>query len=196
MKRFALSFLFGTFGSLAAAERVTWDQLRFDRTEALRGPARITVVTQAGRTVSARKFAFHADRVELWDRTNNAVRVERTEVGEVRVNRRGRYLRRVASIARFPLIAYREACCNPELMTATTAMSGVIWSYSAASAPFYLAAEGVLLVKPVRMFTIVHVPAPTSASPSTPAGRRDTPRDAPPPDTPYSSETSSQSRRP
>lgn len=145
--------------SLRAAEKVPWDKLI-----GLAEDGTIDAITHDGRKHHARTLWLDPGSAELTDPDGNKVVLSRNDVKriEVRMGRpRKHYLHHIAESAKFPVylaelgLGSDEALALP-LFVPWVTIAVPTWAYTVASAPFFLAAEGIsLLASHTYAFEIV-----------------------------------------
>jgi hypothetical protein len=146
-------------GSVQAAEKIRWEDLQ-ERLYQLGELRSVNVVTRDGIKHHANRLTMAADHLSLYDH-QNIQDVLRHDVLRVEIRRRKRYCQHigenvylsvvlpVASLAEFAHNCEAGICVWGLLLTPP------LWAYTAASAPVFLAADGVFLLVPAKTFEIV-----------------------------------------
>ncbi|HLM98000.1 MAG TPA: hypothetical protein VK335_01875 [Bryobacteraceae bacterium] len=154
-----------SLGGAQAGEKISWDQLA-DRVASQSTTAgvvenrSVAVITIDGRAHHTRKLCIDTEGVKL-DHGSRPVEVLlRRDVSRIEIRQRGRYIRRITYNAEMALFVACVGFSADEggggpLALLSPVVSIPFWAYTAASAPVFLAAEGVALFRPARVFEIM-----------------------------------------
>jgi hypothetical protein len=82
------------------------------------------------------------------------------QISRIEVRKIRRYSENILGAAAAPLVLAIFACADSThgapCVIGYTAVFSPIWAYAAVSAPFYLAADGVSLFRPPKVYVLVH----------------------------------------
>jgi len=152
-------------GAAHAAEKLRYDEIRlrlgappFDPVLTYRG---FTVVTQDGKKYSGRRLRLDPDHVRIFQ-SKSFQDVPAANLARIEIRQAWRYVHHIVNSATFPL-AGAGVC---ELTTANWSANlcvGVVLTivtppalaYTAASAPFFLAADAIAFLIPKKVYEII-----------------------------------------
>ena len=154
------ALLVAGLGPIEAAEKIRWEDLqrRFGGTsdrEGLVEHRSVDVITRDGRKHHTRRLLIDNDRVRLDGHRKMEV-LPRQEIRRIEIRQIGRYFHRITDSAIIPLLgAAMVSDDDPLAALVLLPMLSPVWAYTAATAPFFLAADGVAFFIPPRTFEIV-----------------------------------------
>jgi hypothetical protein len=147
-----------------AAEKIHEDEItkRIAPVGTVIAPRGFTIVTLDGRSYHGRSLEIEHDALRI-SLVRTSERIPFAQVARVEISQCGRFSHHIVDAAVFPLSGSALSCSlmgeSPLGMacfvTMTAALSPV-WGYAAASAPFYLIADGVGCILPPKVYEIVH----------------------------------------
>ncbi len=146
-------------GSVQAAEKVRWEHLQ-ERVRLLGESRSVTVITRDGSRHSAQRMEISFSEIALFDDSKMAA-VPRQDVARIEVRQRKRYYRHISENLAASILIPAFSCggdpfdLNPAICALGIAISPPLWAYTAASAPAFIAADGVAFLKPAKIFEIV-----------------------------------------
>ncbi len=155
----AMVLMAAGLGSLQAAEKIHWEDLQ-QRLYQLGELRTVNVVTRDGQKHQAIMLTVAADDLTLYDR-ENVKDVPRQDVARVEIRQRKRYYRHigdnVSMSAWLPLVALVEFAYGREAGICIWGLLATppLLAYTIASAPVFLAADGVVYLKPAKTFEVV-----------------------------------------
>lgn len=171
--RTSTQFLATAFGLCAAiglgqaSEKIGFEQFR-DR---LGGPGTMlayrafTVVTLDGKKHKGRRLRLEPDHVRIFHMDNSWEDLPGIELSRVEIRQARRFSHHISDSAEIPLLAAAMGCggmsweptpMSPWCMATIVVITSPVWAYTAASAPFILAADTVTLFIPPKVYEIVH----------------------------------------
>jgi hypothetical protein len=142
-----------------AAEKIRWEDLQnsLGKLGEYRG---VNVVTRDGQKYQAAVLTVAADHLGLYDR-QNVKDVPRQDVARVEIRQRKRYYRHigdnVSMSAWLPLVSLVEFAygCEAGICIWGLLATPPLLAYTIASAPVFLAADGMAFLKPATVFELV-----------------------------------------
>lgn len=144
-------------GSGHAAEKVRLDDLQVRYLGRVENRS-VKVITRDGRKYQTRRLVILDDGLWLDDGHNKLQALPRHEVGRIEIGRGRYYSRHIAENAGLAeMIAgggFAGPIDGPASLFALV-LSTPFWAYTAASAPVFLAADGVAFLIPPKVFEIV-----------------------------------------
>jgi len=152
-----------------AAEKIRYEELQ--SRAALHGDSlghrRFKVTTLDGKVHGGQDFTVEPDRLRILLRDNTWRDLPNAQVSKIEIRKKGGYAHKILEIGQLPIALPLIACEGENrkarcLVTSTVIFSPVVlafspvWAYTAATAPFYLAAEGISRLSSPQIFQIVH----------------------------------------
>lgn len=145
-------------GSIQAAEKIRWEDLqkRFQQGKELR----VNVITRDGKKHHATTVAMSATEISLNDR-GKIETLERQNVERVEIKERKRYYRHIGENAALsvalPVVSLIETAygCEAGICVWGLLLTPPMVAYTAASAPVFLAADGVAFLLPPKAYDVV-----------------------------------------
>jgi hypothetical protein len=152
-------------GAAQAAEKISWSQLTDRMASQFRSAGwvedrGVTVITSGGKAHHTRRLFVDTKGVKL-DHGDRPMEVlPRNEISRIEIRQRGRYVHRIAYNAEMALFVACVGFSADEggggpLALLSPVVSIPFWAYTIATAPGFLAAEGVALFRPARVFEIM-----------------------------------------
>lgn len=120
------------------------------------------VTTVDGKEYRGRKLGLEYSHLRVFRSENQWDDVPSEEVARIEVRQGGRFFHHVANSAVFPVAmgmlfwGAESGHAPPVCATIFTAFFSPEWAYTAATAPFYLAADGIAFLIPPKVFEIIH----------------------------------------
>jgi hypothetical protein len=155
-------------GSMEAAEKIRYEEIPrhlapFGSVLRYRG---FNVVTIDGQEHRGRELRLDSDHVRVYYPKSNED-IPGHQISRIEISQRGRFFHHIVDSAVLPVLAGVLPCVDlmgnsssPKcLMIATpllTALFSPIWAYTAATGPFFLAADGIAFLLPPKVYEIVH----------------------------------------
>ena len=124
-----------------------------------------TVVTLDGKKHKGRRIRFEFDHVRIFHLNNSWEDLPGDQISRIEIRQAGRYSHHILESAEAPLLFAALGCAGLSSDSASaflgcmiplTAIFSPAWAYTAASAPFILAADAVTLFIPPKVYEIVH----------------------------------------
>jgi hypothetical protein len=153
-------------GTCEAAEKIRYEEIPnrlgpFDSVLAYRG---FRVVTLDGKTHSGRRLRLEWDHVRIFHRNNTWEDLPGKQIARIEISQGGRFFHKIVDGVEAALLIPALACSESDstvgcMVGASALLSPLIapiWAYSAVTAPFYLAADGVAFLVPPKVYEIVH----------------------------------------
>jgi hypothetical protein len=151
-------------GAAQAGEKIRYQDLRkqlthFTDTLANRG---FDVVTLDGKQHRGRTLFLGADHVRIFHSEKAWDDLPSGQIVRIEISQRGRFFHHIPESATYPLWGAYAVCGNINsnvviwlCAVPATAVFSPLWAYTAVTAPFYLAADGVTFVIPPKVYEIV-----------------------------------------
>jgi len=146
------------------AEKIRWEDLpqRLDPQIEHRG---IAVFTADGQKHSARRMQIEADSITLDYGKGKTEIFPSAEIKRIEIRQTGRFFHKIRESALVPIEAGQFGCalvnfdsvaeCHPLVFGLGLTLTSPVWAYTTASAPFFLAADGIAFFVPPQTFDIV-----------------------------------------
>lgn len=141
-----------------AAEKISFENLKYRITPygGVLDHRGVKVVTIDGAAHTGRKLRLDPGRVCVFsgDR-ETCLSVER--VSSIEISQGGRFFHHISNSAQIP-VALTELFCggmDPGCEVTVTALFSPVWAYTAATAPFYLVADGIAFLIPPKVYEII-----------------------------------------
>jgi hypothetical protein len=151
-------------GPSHAAERTRFDELPnrlapFGTVLAYRA---FNVVTLDGKAHDGRRLRLEKDHVRIFK--NEAYEdLPGDQIARIEIRQTWRFVHHIAEAAELPIAVAALACggpgsdnASPVCMVPVAALFSPAWAYTAVTAPFFLASDGVASLIPPKVFEIVH----------------------------------------
>ncbi len=145
-------------GSVQAAEKIRWEDLQ-KRVYQLGELRSVNVITRDGIKHHANRLTITADHLSLFDH-QTIQEVPRRDVAGVEIRQRKRHYKHIGEnavlSAWLPVVSLMEFAydCDAGICVWGLLLTPPLWAYSAASAPVFLAADGVAFLMPAKAFEI------------------------------------------
>ncbi len=146
-------------GSSVAATRIGYEEIPkhlgpFGTVLAYRG---FTVATSDGKTHNGRRLLLGSDHLRIFHRDNSYEDLPNAEVTRIEVRQTGRFFHHVVENAAFvAMLPLGVALGGPAWAIPAILLTPPMLAYAAASAPFFLAADGIAFLIPPKVYEIVH----------------------------------------
>ncbi len=158
-----LSTLMLSIGSARAAEKITWHEFQVGVSDQLNGRKDIDVFTKDGRKHRAEWLRIEDDSLELYDKDNKMSSLPRASVKRIKVPRnKTSYIPRITRNFQMTMFGVALLCwdsCNAATVTvAFVALAPItvpLGAFTVATAPVYLALQGISSLKPKKAYEIV-----------------------------------------
>jgi hypothetical protein len=130
--------------------------------EAFSSIAASIVKTIDGKRHNGRRLLLQRDHVRVFHLDNSFEDLPAAQISRIEITQTGRFLHHIGESAIIPLALGAFACdgsITPESVVrliGVTALFSPIWADTAATAPFFLAADGVSLLLPPKVYDIIH----------------------------------------
>lgn len=140
-------------GQAGAAEKIRWADLR-----GCLGPSveyrSVNVIARDGQKFHAQRLEFRAGQLALYDRDNLAYALLGEDVARVEIRQRKRWYRHIVGniLGSLTLPGESETALSLAL---SAVVAPPILVYGIASAPVFLAADGIAFLMPAKRFEIV-----------------------------------------
>jgi hypothetical protein len=140
-------------GACMAATKITYDEIPnhlgpFGTVLAYRG---FTVTTSDGKTHDGRRLRLESDHLRIFHRDNSFEDLPNFQVARIEIRQAGRFFHHIVENS----TAWASACmfgCSYAVLLLVPPVE----AYTAATAPFYLAADGIAFLVPPKVYEIVH----------------------------------------
>lgn len=150
-KLFAIALL--AAGSCLAATKITYDEIPshlgpFGTVLAYRG---FTVTTTDGKTHDGRRLRVESDHLRIFHKDNSFEDLPNFDVTRIEIHQFGRFFHHIVENS----TAWAAACmfgCSAAVLLLVPPVE----VYTAATAPFFLAADGIAFFIPPKVYDIVH----------------------------------------
>ena len=154
-----------TICAAQAADKISWNQLTDRMASQFRSAGwvedrGVTVITTGGKVHHTRRLFIDTEGVKL-DHGDRPMEVlPRRDISRIEIRQRGRYVRRIAHNAEMALFVACVGFSADEggggpLALLSPVVSIPFWAYTVASAPVFLAADGVAFFRPALVFEII-----------------------------------------
>jgi len=148
-----------TMGMSQAATKIRYEELR-GRQPAINHRG-VNVVTLDGKEHHGRQLAMALDHARVFQHDNKWEDVPSDQIARIEISQGGRYFHHIKDSAELPLAGAGLFCGwdsqePPICAIPVTAILSPIWAYTAATAPFYLAADAVAFLIPPKVYEIIH----------------------------------------
>jgi hypothetical protein len=166
MARFLAEFItIACLGTCHAAEKFPYEEIPkhlapFNSVLAYRS---FRVVTLDGKTHAGRRLRLEWDHLRVFHRNDTWEDLPSRQIARIEIRQRGRFFHKIVDGADAALFIPALVCGesnSARCMAGTSALLSPliapIWAYTAATAPFYLAADGVAFLIPPKVYEIVH----------------------------------------
>ena len=154
-------------GTVHAAERIRYDEIPthlapFGRVLEYRG---FSVITIDGKRHSGRRLRLESDHLRVFHLDNSYEDLASGQVAQIEIRQAGRFFHQIVNSAQIPLVAAGLGCgglswepvhLSPYCLVPVTALASPAWAYTAVTAPFYLASDGIAFFIPPKVYEIVH----------------------------------------
>jgi hypothetical protein len=146
-----------------AADRIRYDEIParlapFGSVLAYRG---FNVITLDGKKHGGRRLRLEPDHLRIFHLNNSWEDLPSEQISEIKISQGGRFFHHTADSAEIPLELSAIACGGLEgnpvaaCLMPVTALFSPVWAYTAATAPFHLASDGVAFLIPPKVYKIV-----------------------------------------
>ena len=122
----------------------------------------IEIQTSDGKNHKGRSLVMDSDHVRLFYSDQQWEEIPSVEIVMLQVGQGGRFFHHIGESAEIPL-ALGEGFCGDLSGTAAdicalpvTLVFSPVWTYTVATAPFYLAADGIAFLIPPKVYEITH----------------------------------------
>jgi hypothetical protein len=154
-------------GSAQAADKIRYEEIPahlgpFGSVLAYRG---FKVVTLDGKQHRGRRLRLELDHLRVFHLNNSYEDLPGEQVTRIEISQGGRYFHHVVENAEIPILiaalgcgglSWEPAKLSPWCMVPITTLFSPAWAYTAVTAPFFLAADGVAWLIPPKVYEIVH----------------------------------------
>lgn len=153
-----------TIGSMNAAERISYQELRnrvapFNKRLEHRS---IRIQTSDGKNHKGRTVVLDTDHARLFLPDQAWEDIPSVEIVRFQIGQGGRFSHHIVESAAIPLVLGLAICGEVETVASEvcavpgTLVFSPVWAYTAASAPFYLASDGIAFLIPPKVYEITH----------------------------------------
>jgi len=153
-------------GSAQAGEKFRYEEIParlgpFGSVLAYRG---FKVDTLDGKQHRGRRLRLEADHLRVFHLNNSYEDLPGEQVTRIEISWGGRYFHHVVENAEIPIFfaallcggPWASANLSPWCVVPITTLFSPAWAYTAATAPFFLVADGVAWLIPPKVYEIVH----------------------------------------
>jgi hypothetical protein len=153
-------------GFVEGAEKVRYEDIanhlaRLPSVVEYRG---ILVITLDGKEHRSRRAEFEPSRVRLFLGKDRVEDLPAEQVSRIEISQGGRFFHHIVRSAAAPVEMGEFFCevlgdlsrASPGCVVVLTAVLSPIWAYTAATSPFYLAADSVAFFVPPKAYEILH----------------------------------------
>src|SRR6266404_981946 len=155
----------GCMGAGQAADRIRYEELLYRLSplgEVLEHRG-FVVTTLDGKEHGGRRLRLESDHVRIFHRDNSWEDLSIDQISRVKISQAGRFFHHVVASAKIP-VEMAEFCSPVDgpghspapCMIVMTTLFSPAWIYTAVTAPFYLASDGVAFLIPPKVYEIVH----------------------------------------
>ncbi len=161
-KFFALLATLASLGTIQAAEKILYAEIPlrlapFGSVLEYRG---FTVTTLDGKEHHGRRMALEIDRVRIFHDGAVTEELPSEQISRITIRQSGRFFHHVVEGVIVPLAVPALACDeSPHVNLCFIGFGAIfspLWAYPAATAPFFLAADGIAFLIPPKVYEIVH----------------------------------------
>ncbi len=148
-------------GAGQAAEKIRYEDLRKRLGPDMLSNRGFTLVTLDGKKYRSRSVVLEHGHVRLYAKNRLFEDLPSAQISRIEISQGGRFVKHVVASAGEPLGLAEWGCGgedergSPGCRTIQTAMWSPLWAYTAVTAPFYLAADGVAFLIPPKVYEIV-----------------------------------------
>jgi hypothetical protein len=150
-----------------AADKIRYEEIPnrlapFGSVLAYRG---FSVVTLDGKKHGGRRLRLESDHVRIFHLNNTFEDLPSEQISRIEISQAGRFFHHIVDSAEIPLLGAGLACggffsepgnLSPACLVPVTALLSPVWAYTAVTAPFYLASDGVAFLIPRKVYEIIH----------------------------------------
>ena len=144
-----------------AAEKIRYEEISkrlapFGTVLAFRG---FSVTTADGKQHEGRRMLLESDHLRIFQGDTAFEDLPSGEVSRIEISQGGRFFHHIVGPAQLPVAGASIICGgleDPACLVPATAAFSPLWAYTAATAPFYLIADGVAFLIPPKVYEIVH----------------------------------------
>jgi hypothetical protein len=148
-----------------AAEKIRYEEIPnrlapFGTVLAYRG---FTVITLDRKEHGGRRLRLESDHVRIFHLDNSYEDLPCEQISRIEISQGGRFFRHIVGSAEIPVLAAQLFCDlgesshpSPACMVPVGAIFSPVWAYTAVTAPFYLAADGIAFLIPPKVYEIAH----------------------------------------
>jgi len=147
-----------------AAEKLRYEEIPnrlapFGTVLAYRG---FRVITLDGKAHAGRRLRLESDHVRIFHLNNSYEDLASEQVARIEIRQGGRFFHHIVWSAEIPVVFAFWACgedsdtVSPACGIPVAAFFSPVWAYTAATTPFYLAADGVAFLIPPKVYEITH----------------------------------------
>jgi len=164
-KLFPFLTLLASIGTIQAADKIRYAEISirlapFGTVLEYRG---FTVTTLDGKAHGGRRLGLETDHLRIFHSDSSWEDLSSEQVSRIEIRQAGRFFHHVVEGALFPLVPAAIACglsSGPTVPLAcvlfVSAPFSPLWAYTAATTPFFLAADGIAFFIPPKVYEIVH----------------------------------------
>jgi hypothetical protein len=158
MKNILFVLAFVAASTCMAATKIAYDEIpnHLGRFHTLLEHRGFTVTTNDGKTHSGRRLLLESDHLRIFHRDNSSEDLPSIGVTRIEIRQAGRsfhhVVRGASVVLFFPVFAFAAPRDSIPLILLTPAAL----AYTAATAPFFLAADGIAFFIPPKVYEIVH----------------------------------------
>ena len=147
-------------GAAQAGDKIRYEEMfRYGAAQILEHRA-FTVVTIDGQKHHGRMLGLHADHVELFRAPGYMEYLPSDHIARIEIRQTGRYFHYVRDGAVLPvgfaMLFCGESASNWPCTAAFTTLFSPAWAYTAATTPFFFAADAIAFFIPAKVYEIVH----------------------------------------
>lgn len=151
-------------GSMSAAEKVNYQELRnrVAPSNKMLEHRSIKIQTSDGKNHKGRGMVLDTDHVRLFRSDENWEDIPSTRIVRLQVGQGGRFSHHIVESAAIPLFFGLAICGEADNVGSevcavpATLVFSPVWAYTVASAPFYLASDGIAFLIPPKVYEITH----------------------------------------
>jgi len=107
------------------------------------------VTTLDGKKHSGRRLRLESDHVRVFHLDNSFEDLPSEQLSRIEITQTGRFVHHIGESGEIPVAAM-------EILGLAGVLFAPVWAYTLASAPFYLAADGVAFFIPSKVYEIAH----------------------------------------
>lgn len=140
-----------------AAEKIPWEDLqrRYRNSSYLSG---LDVVMRDGAKYRAPGPPMNEYGVTIYDRNGEALLLPHNGIARIKIWRKRRYRNKIGENFAAPIVLAALGCsgkCGPLRVAVVVALVVPLTGLAVATAPLFLAADGIALLKPAKVFDII-----------------------------------------